>query len=42
MFVSWMTTSKVAGGFSSVDDVTKETPRYGDNMESFAFAELFK
>ncbi|ORX33405.1 glycosyl hydrolase family 47-domain-containing protein [Kockovaella imperatae] len=42
MFVSWMTASKVSGGFSSVTDVTKSPPKYGDNMESFAFAELFK
>lgn len=42
MFVSWMETSKVHGGISSVLDVTKEQVMYGDNMESFAFAETFK
>ncbi|WWC60743.1 uncharacterized protein I303_103319 [Kwoniella dejecticola CBS 10117] len=44
MFVSWMETSKVPGGISSVEDVTqqREHIRLGDNMESFALAETFK
>ena len=42
MFTSWMATSKVRGGFSTVEDVTKDVPRFGDNMESFTLAETFK
>lgn len=42
MFVSWMTAAKVDGGISSIHDVTKEKILYGDNMESFTFAETFK
>ncbi|WWC89685.1 uncharacterized protein L201_004610 [Kwoniella dendrophila CBS 6074] len=44
MFVSWMETSKVDGGISSLDDVTKDLNnlRFTDNMESFALAETFK
>lgn len=42
MFVSWMTAAKVDGGISSLVDVTQEDFRYGDNMESFMFAETFK
>ncbi|KAK4689123.1 hypothetical protein P7C73_g984, partial [Tremellales sp. Uapishka_1] len=42
MFVSWMTAAKVPGGISSINDVTKANIVYGDNMESFAFAETFK
>lgn len=42
MFVSWMQSAKVDGGVSSIHDVTKEQIMYGDNMESFAFAETFK
>lgn len=42
MFTSWMNTSTVDGGFSSVEDVTTSPVRFGDNMESFALAETFK
>ena len=42
MFVSWANAAKVAGGMSSIHDVTKEKFAYSDNMESFAFAETFK
>ncbi|WVQ99079.1 hypothetical protein IAU59_006211 [Kwoniella sp. CBS 9459] len=42
MFVSWMQTARVEGGISSVQDVTAEQVRFGDNMESFALAETFK
>lgn len=44
MFVSWVTTAKAAAGLSSIEDVTKDLDkiRFGDNMESFAFAETFK
>lgn len=42
MFVSWMQAAKVDGGISSIQDVTKENIQYGDNMESFTFAETFK
>jgi mannosyl-oligosaccharide alpha-1,2-mannosidase len=44
MFVSWVTTAKTDAGISSIDDVTKDLDklRFGDNMESFAFAETFK
>lgn len=42
MFVSWMETSKVEGGISSIQDVSKEKVIFGDNMESFMFAETFK
>ncbi|WVQ79805.1 hypothetical protein IAT38_001905 [Cryptococcus sp. DSM 104549] len=42
MFTSWMKTSKVDGGISSVQDVTRLPTRFGDNMESFALAETFK
>ena len=42
MFVSWVTTAKVAGGMSSVLDVTKPDGAFGDNMESFLFAETLK
>lgn len=45
MFSSWMNHSTVAGGISSITDVTRDPERgivYGDNMESFIFAETFK
>ncbi|OCF39186.1 mannosyl-oligosaccharide 1,2-alpha-mannosidase [Kwoniella heveanensis CBS 569] len=42
MFVSWMQTAKVDGGISSIQDVTADQVRFGDNMESFALAETFK
>lgn len=42
MFTSWMNTSTVDGGFSSVEDVTVSHVRFSDNMESFALAETFK
>ena len=42
MFVSWVTVAKVYGGISSIEDVTKDQIRYGDNMESFMLAETFK
>jgi hypothetical protein len=42
MFVSWMQAAKVEGGISSIFDVTKDKILYGDNMESFTFAETFK
>jgi mannosyl-oligosaccharide alpha-1,2-mannosidase len=42
MFVSWMEVARVPGGISSVVDVTRESTAYGDNMESFMFAETFK
>ncbi|KAE8541709.1 hypothetical protein D1P53_001880 [Cryptococcus gattii VGV] len=42
MFTSWMNTSTVDGGFSSVEDVTVSPVRFSDNMESFALAETFK
>jgi mannosyl-oligosaccharide alpha-1,2-mannosidase len=42
MYVSWVTAARVDGGLSSIEDVTSEYIRYGDNMESFMFAETFK
>jgi len=44
MYVSWVTSAKVAAGVSSIDDVTRDLDkiRFSDNMESFAFAETFK
>ena len=42
MFVSWVTSAKVDGGFSSIADVTKKDHTFSDNMESFVFAETFK
>lgn len=44
MFTSWISAAKSRAGVSSIEDVTKEIGkiRYGDNMESFAFAETFK
>ena len=44
MYVSWVTAAKVAAGVSSINDVTRDLDqiRFGDNMESFAFAETFK
>lgn len=42
MYTSWVTAAKVAGGISSVEDVTKADFRYSDNMESFMFAETMK
>jgi hypothetical protein len=42
MYVSWVSTAKVAGGLSSIHDVTSEAINFGDNMESFMFAETLK
>jgi len=42
MFVSWVETAKVGGGMSSIRDVRSKIPIYGDNMESFTFAETLK
>lgn len=42
MFQSWMKTAKVPGGISSVQNVNADKIVYGDNMESFIFAETFK
>jgi hypothetical protein len=44
MYVSWVTTAAVPGGISSINDVTRDPEHvvYGDNMESFTFAETFK
>ena len=42
MFVSWATAAKVTAGMSSINDVTSPRFTYGDNMESFTFAETFK
>lgn len=44
MYVSWVKAAAVPGGISSLQDVTKEPDRvvFGDNMESFTFAETFK
>ncbi|TXT13600.1 hypothetical protein VHUM_00967 [Vanrija humicola] len=42
MFQSWMKAAKVPGGISSVQDVNADKIIYGDNMESFIFAETFK
>lgn len=42
MFVDWIDASTAPGGFSSIKDVTKESTEWGDNMESFVFAETFK
>ncbi|KAL1410960.1 hypothetical protein Q8F55_001903 [Vanrija albida] len=42
MFQQWMKTAKVPGGISSVQNVNADKVIYGDNMESFIFAETFK
>ena len=42
MFVSWVQSSAVQGGISSLVDVRSESPIYGDKMESFMFAETLK
>jgi len=44
MFGSWMNISRVDHGISSIRDVTvaPDSISYGDNMESFIFAETFK
>lgn len=42
MFVDWVDASTAPGGFSSIKDVTRESVEWGDNMESFVFAETFK
>lgn len=44
MFAAWMEAAQVDGGISSIKDVTKwqHQAEYGDNMESFIFAETFK
>lgn len=42
MFVSWVTAAKVAGGISSIHDVTRKEYYHSDNMESFMFAETLK
>ncbi|GMK54074.1 hypothetical protein CspeluHIS016_0106600 [Cutaneotrichosporon spelunceum] len=44
MFAAWMEAATVEGGISSIKDVTtgSDNIQWGDNMESFMFAETFK
>jgi hypothetical protein len=44
MFVSWIETATGPAGISSIEDVSAGLDKlvFGDNMESFAFAETFK